>query len=248
MATTEELFHALHTACEEVVTPPPLLQGINWKSSGRKFQQRSFIPTLIQQIQSQGLPDFQLPGTLSEHSLDDLKTLFAMLKMPLPAQPSTTRLLDVLASRFIEPLCTTPTFVTGYPAVMSPLAKSYIDTETGQVVSARAELFVNGTEYINMYEEENDPFAQTKKFLLQKVDASIDINAPHEELVQLLSPGQRYYVKVLEMGLPPTGGWGCGIERFTMLFGGAQRIGDVLPFGTLRNVVAMGTGKGSENQ
>jgi lysyl-tRNA synthetase class 2 len=130
---------------------------------------------------------------------------------------------------------------------MSPLAKSYLDPETGHLLSARAELFVNGTEYINMYEEENDPFAQTKKFLLQQSDGAVDFDAPHEALVQLLTPGQRYYVKVLEMGLPPTAGWGCGIERFTMLFGGAQRIGDVLPFGTLRNVVAMGTGKGSEN-
>ena len=43
------------------------------------------------------------------------------------------------------------------------------------------------------------------------------------------------------MGLPPTGGWGCGLERLVMLFGGAKRIGDVLPFGGLRSVVAMGT-------
>jgi lysyl-tRNA synthetase class 2 len=62
----------------------------------------------------------------------------------------------------------------------------------------------------------------------------------------MLTPGQRYYIKVLEMGLPPTGGWGCGIDRLTMLLGQAPRIADVLPFGTLRNVVAMGTEKGSE--
>jgi lysyl-tRNA synthetase class 2 len=128
---------------------------------------------------------------------------------------------------------------------MSPLAKSFIDPDTGHLVSARAELFVNGVEYANMYEEENDPFAQTQKFLYQAQhldDAGDeDVGERPVDDQQELTPGQKYYVKVLEMGLPPTGGWGAGIERLVMLFGGAKRIGDVLPFGTVRGVVAMGT-------
>ena len=47
------------------------------------------------------------------------------------------------------------------------------------------------------------------------------------------------YVQALEHGLPPTGGWGCGVDRLVMLFSGAQRIGDVLSFGNLRNVVSL---------
>ncbi len=48
------------------------------------------------------------------------------------------------------------------------------------------------------------------------------------------------YLEALEWGLPPTGGWGCGIERLAMLFAGTGRIHDVLAFGTLRNVVNLG--------
>ena len=112
---------------------------------------------------------------------------------------------------------------------------------------------MKGTEFVNMYEEENDPFAQTRKFLLQS--ATLDDDAPGvlgrvtanrspaewKELFDLLTPYQQYYVKILEMGLPPTAGWGCGIERLVMLFSGAKKIADVMPFGTLRSVVAMGT-------
>ena len=49
------------------------------------------------------------------------------------------------------------------------------------------------------------------------------------------------YISALEWGLPPTGGWGCGIDRVVMLFSGKKRIADVLPFGTLTNVAALGS-------
>lgn len=47
------------------------------------------------------------------------------------------------------------------------------------------------------------------------------------------------YLRALEWGLPPTGGWGCGVDRLCMLFAGKERIADVLSFGSLRNVVAL---------
>lgn len=53
------------------------------------------------------------------------------------------------------------------------------------------------------------------------------------------SPLDQSFIKALDYGLPPTGGWGCGVERLVMLFSGAQRISDVLSFGTLRNVVGL---------
>ena len=103
-----------------------------------------------------------------------------------------------------------------------------------------------------MYEEENNPFAQARKFLIQALEtnsaASPEANAAahvarlsHEQVVRQLRPAQRYYVRVLEMGMPPTGGWGCGVDRLVMLVTGARRIGEVLPFGNLRGVIAMGT-------
>ncbi|ATY59342.1 Aminoacyl-tRNA class II (D K N) [Cordyceps militaris] len=62
---------------------------------------------------------------------------------------------------------------------------------------------------------------------------------PEEEDEWATSPLDRSYIKALDYGLPPTGGWGCGVERLVMLFSGASRISDCLSFGTIRNVVGL---------
>ncbi|OAA61575.1 Aminoacyl-tRNA synthetase, class II (D/K/N)-like protein [Cordyceps fumosorosea ARSEF 2679] len=62
---------------------------------------------------------------------------------------------------------------------------------------------------------------------------------PEEEDEWATSPLDRSYIKALDYGLPPTGGWGCGVERLVMLFSGATRISDCLSFGTIRNVVGL---------
>lgn len=209
------------------------------------FKRLHFIKTLAHAILPKA-PSFRFPRSLTESSVPEFLDLFATLNIAVPENPTLPRLLDALGSYFLEPMCTEPTFITHYPAIMSPLAKSFIDPDTGHLVSARAELFVKGIEYANMYEEENDPFAQAQKFLAQaryldEPEPNSSDRGSLREGLERLTPGQRYYIKVLEMGLPPTGGWGAGIERLVMLFGGAKRIGDVLPFGTLRGVVAMGT-------
>ncbi len=81
-----------------------------------------------------------------------------------------------------------------------------------------------------MYEEENSPFEQREKFLQQAKWRDDENRAVVDES----------YLEALEWGLPPTGGWGCGIDRLVMVFSGAKRIGDVLAFGSLRNVVNLG--------
>jgi lysyl-tRNA synthetase class 2 len=261
MQITQNLLCTIHSACEEPITDRlHSLQGPYKElqasfQPGTQFNKIPFLPTLMDQI-NMVAPDFRLPKLLSEDAVPQITLLFEKLKLPLPASPTIARLLDSLASHFIEPLCQEPTFITNHPAIMSPLAKSFVDPDTGHLVSARAEFFVRGTEYINMYEEENDPFLQAQKFLMQTENEGkgqdLDLSRYGNDEIAIakavnsrLTPGQRYYIRVLEMGLPPTGGWGCGIDRLVMLFGGAKRINDVLPFGNLRNVIAMGTdGKG----
>jgi lysyl-tRNA synthetase class 2 len=81
-----------------------------------------------------------------------------------------------------------------------------------------------------MYEEENSPFEQRMKFLQQAQWKDDGNTAGVDES----------YLEALEWGLPPTGGWGCGVDRLVMLFSGASRISDVLSFGSLRNVVNLG--------
>lgn len=253
MAMTEELFSAMQEACDKAVDER-LSSLEKFGFQGIPFKRIPFLPTLLDQIRL-SVPIFWFPRTLDEESAKDLLPLFSQLHLPIPANPTMARLLDVLSSHLLEPMCVEPTFITEYPAIMSPLSKSYLDQETGHTVAARAELFINGTEYCNMYEEENDPFLQARKFFHQSHGEAADRDAYGyplgvEDIKKGLTPGQQYFVRVLEMGLPPTGGWGGGIERLVMLFGGAKRISDVLPFGNLRSVIAMGTavGKGVEEK
>ena len=81
-----------------------------------------------------------------------------------------------------------------------------------------------------MYEEENSPFEQRKKFVEQAKWRDDENKAVIDES----------YLEALEWALPPTGGWGCGVDRLCMLLSGASRISDVLPFGSLKNVVNLG--------
>lgn len=195
------------------------------------FKRLEFIPT-IEQALGQPLPDLS-----SESAASDLLALFKAKGLPVPANPTLPRLLDALAAKYIEPLCQNPTFITNHPAALSPLSKHFTCPTTSQHVAARAELFIAGTEYANMYEEENSPFLQRQKFESQlqyrAVDGEADAKGGLDE----------DYLRCLEWGLPPTGGWGCGIERLVMLMAGRERIGDVLAFGTVRNVVGLGGGR-----
>ena len=119
---------------------------------------------------------------------------------------STARLLDKLVGAFIEIECLHPTFITEHPQIMSPLAK-YHRSIPG--LTERFELFANYHELANAYTELNDPFRQKELFLeqVQAKAAGDDEAQGYDET----------FVKALEYGLPPTAGWGMGVDRMTML-------------------------------
>ncbi|KAL8797887.1 MAG: hypothetical protein Q9195_000239 [Heterodermia aff. obscurata] len=193
------------------------------------FRQLKFLPT-IEACLKEPLPILTFRGAEKK-----LLAIFDRHKISRPAHPTLPSLLDRLASEVIEPLCQDPTFITQHPECLAPLAKSFKQPGTGQRVAASAELFVKGREIANMYEEENSPFEQRRKFeearkYKEATDDALKNSGINES-----------YLEALEWGLPPTGGWGCGIDRLVMLFTGARRIGDVLTFGTLRNVVNLGS-------
>lgn len=123
------------------------------------------------------------------------------------------KLLDRLSAMFLEPQCTEPTFIINHPSCLAPLAKQE------NALSRRFELLIRGREYVNAYEEENDPEAQLIKLQAQNSEVP-----------------DKSYVEAMEWGLPPTGGWGLGVDRLVMLLTGSDRIGQVLSFGTLTNV------------
>ena len=240
--------------------------------TGQPLPQLSFIPTLEAEIRKQAetLAGWTIPDLAdAEGASKSLIATLEKLDLPVPVSRSVPRLLDALSSEFLEPLCKPPTWITHHPECMAPLAKSFdMELEApGQGkassparsvrVAARAELFIDGREYVNCYEEENSPVEQRRKFVEQAKHH--DRTARSAEDGQGISDAAHYdapidaaeadqgaidesYISALEWGMPPTGGWGCGVDRLVMLFAGKKRIADVLSFGTLNNVVALGSG------
>ena len=136
---------------------------------------------------------------------------------------STSRLIDKLVGHFIEVNCLNPTFLIDHPQIMSPLAKWH-RSEPGLV--ERFELFCNYHELINAYTELNDPKIQLDLFQDQakaKEQGDVEAQAIDQD-----------FVTSLEYGLPPTGGWGIGIDRLTMLLSDSNSIKEVLLFPAMK--------------
>lgn len=134
-----------------------------------------------------------------------------------------SRILDKLVGAFIEPTCVNPTFICDHPLIMSPLAKTHRNNPR---LTERFELFIDGLEYCNSYTELNDPFDQRQRFMKQVEDK----NDGDDEAQDL----DEDFINVLEYGLPPTGGWGCGIERLTMLLTNTPNIKEVILFPAMK--------------
>lgn len=132
---------------------------------------------------------------------------------------TTNRLLDKLIGHYIEPQCNNPTFLIGHPMVMSPLAKA---NEHNPQLADRFELFVNCFEIANAYTEQNNAVIQLEQFQNQQKDRNNgDTEAP-------IPDGD--FIDTLKYGLPPTGGFGMGIDRFVMLMSNNDNIREVIAF------------------
>lgn len=258
---TEELLHGLAKHAQDLIsTQLTALPPIDLSQFVRPFAQVEFIPGLEQAM------GVRLPKLSSENALPELLALLKLAGIAIPGEVpnSLPKLLDRLAAVYLEPMSfAEPLFITNHPACMSPLAKGFLCPQTYQLVSARAELFVGGRELANMYEEENDPEEQKRKLaahrtLVNKPNGEIGFAETEQQQPSLAEeaegdewetcPLDSSYIKALDYGLPPTGGWGCGVERLVMLFSGANRISDCLSFGTLRNVVGLSSeDKGGKN-
>lgn len=252
---TEELLYGLAKHTQELIsTQLTTLPPIDLSRFVRPFKQVEFIPGLEEAM------GIRFPKLSSEDALPELLAVLKLAGINIPGEVpnSLPKLLDRLAAVYLEPMSfNEPLFITNHPVCMSPLAKGFLCPQTYQLVSARAELFVGGRELANMYEEENDPEEQKRKLaahrtLVNKPNGEVGFEEASAEEQQEptlaeeaemdeweASPLDQSYIKALDYGLPPTGGWGCGVERLVMLFSGANRISDCLSFGTLRNVVGL---------
>ncbi len=148
-----------------------------------------------------------------------------MEKKGLKPKPGAPRgkLIDALIGDILEPSFIQPTFLYDYPRGISPLAKSKPDNPS---VVERFEGFVGGMELCNAFTELNDPLEQEKRFL--------EMGRAYEADDEERHPMDDDYLQAMAFGMPPSGGFGMGIDRLVMLLANKRSIREVILFPHLR--------------
>lgn len=168
--------------------------------------------------------DCKLPADMdSEEARLFLVELCKKHKVDCSPPQTTARLLDKLVGEFLESQCINPTYICDHPQIMSPLAKWHRSLPG---MTERFELFVNCKEVCNAYTELNDPIRQRELFSQQ---AAAKAQGDDEAMFV-----DENFCTALEFGLPPTGGWGLGIDRFTMMLTDQNNIKEVLLFPAMK--------------
>ena len=141
---------------------------------------------------------------------------------PKPDQPRG-KLIDAMIGDFLEPAFIQPTFLYNYPRDISPLAKS---KPGNPAVVERFEGFIGGMELCNAFTELNDPLDQESRFL--------EMGRAFENDDEERHPMDDDYLRAMRYGMPPTGGFGMGIDRLVMLLTDRRSIREVILFPHLR--------------
>lgn len=210
--------------CSNVDTPlsKKLLNEIECNNG--VFNRIEFLPTLSKELNI----DF------SSLDLNDSDRMLKCLKnqgVILPSSISSPQqILNKLCGDYIEDkYCQSllPCLIYHHPTVMSPLAKG--NPDDNMQTTKRFEIFIQGKEYINAYEEENCPQLQLEKFINQQLSKK---KYNDKESLEV----DHQYVNAMKWGMPPIAGFGLGVDRLCMLLLGKERIEDVLSFGSIDDV------------
>ncbi|KAL8424573.1 hypothetical protein Efla_003689 [Eimeria flavescens] len=179
--------------------------------------------SLVEEIEKQAQVTLPRPLDGAE-CLQCLKDLMAKHQIQPPNPVTPAKALDAVGAHFVESQCTNkPTFIIDHPQVMSPLAKWH---RSKPELTERFELFLMGKELCNAYTELNDPKKQRECFMDQAKakEAGDDEACPIDE----------NFLLALEYGLPPTSGWGIGIDRVAMFLSDQITIKEVILFPSMR--------------
>jgi lysyl-tRNA synthetase class 2 len=174
--------------------------------------------TFIEALREFGGPDLE---TITD--ADALRDELRRRGLPVTDQMGYGKLADEAMSHYVEPNLIQPTFLLDYPVELSPLAKR--KPENPRLVE-RFECFIAGFECGNAYTELNDPLDQRQRF-----EQQLALKAAGDDEVELVDED---FLFALEHGMPPTGGFGMGIDRLVMLLTGQPSIREVILFPPVR--------------
>ena len=159
-------------------------------------------------------------------NVTDIEEARAMAKeLNVEIEPSfgIGKIINACFEEYVEDKLIQPTFITGHPKEISPLAKS--NPENPEITD-RFEAYIYGREICNGFTELNDPIDQKERFMKQ-----VEERAAGDEEANMMDED---FVTALEYGLPPTGGLGIGIDRLVMFLTNSSTIRDVLFFPTMK--------------
>ena len=211
MDLTENLYR--HLAQEVLGTTTIVFNGIEM-DLGKPFERI----TMVDAVKKYSGVDFN-----EIHTLEEARAIAKEKHVEFEARHKKGDILNLFFEEYVEEHLIQPTFVMDHPIEISPLTKKkpgnpdYVE---------RFEFFMNGWEMANAYSELNDPIDQRERFKAQEEALSQgddEANTTDED-----------FLYALEIGMPPTGGIGFGIDRMTMLLTDSQAIRDVLLFPTMK--------------
>lgn len=155
--------------------------------------------------------------------LEEARAIAKELNVAIEPSFGIGKIINACFEEYVEDKLIQPTFITGHPKEISPLAKS--NPENPEITD-RFEAYIYGREICNGFTELNDPIDQKERFLKQ-----VEERANGDEEANMMDED---FVNALEYGLPPTGGLGIGIDRLVMFLTNSSTIRDVLFFPTMK--------------
>ncbi len=213
MDLTENMFR---TVAKEVCGTTTIPYGEDMIDLGSPFARITMIDAVKKYT---GIDFDQVPDTAAARKLADERDVH------YEARHTKGDILNLFFEEFVEEHLVQPTFVMDHPVEISPLTKRKPDRPD---YVERFELFITGHEMCNAYSELNDPIDQRERFRAQEeLLAQGDEEANHTD---------EDFLNALEIGMPPTGGIGYGIDRLVMLLTDSAAIRDVLLFPTMKTL------------
>lgn len=212
MKLTEELI--AHIAQEVLGTTKIMYQGqeVDLTPQWKRISMVDLIKEVVGVDFSRHMTDEEAHAIAKEH------------KVPVEPHMTFGHIVNQFFEHFCEETLIQPTFVTGHPVAISPLAKK---NDVDPRFTDRFELFIVAREHANAFTELNDPIDQRERFEAQLKEKAAGNDEAHEM--------DEDFIRALEYGMPPTGGLGIGIDRLVMLLTDSPSIRDVLLFPLMRD-------------